>query len=108
MESGWRVPGDINDFRGVWGLPLVIEGIDGLRVGGCYDGLVILSNDEGGALIAALAVGGFPAMMVLGFGLEYFFDPNSFGGWGPGIAVIGIVGTGGLLGIGGGVVFRRS
>ena len=22
MESGWRVLGDINDFRGVWGLLL--------------------------------------------------------------------------------------
>ena len=79
MESGWRVPGDINDSRGVWGLPLVIEGVDGLRVGGCYDGLVILSNDEGGTMIAALAVGVFPAMMVLGFGLEYAFGPNSWG-----------------------------
>ena len=26
MESGWRVPGDINDFRGVWTLPLAFEG----------------------------------------------------------------------------------
>ena len=26
VESGWRVPGDINDFRGVWTLPLTIEG----------------------------------------------------------------------------------
>ena len=58
-------------------------------------------------MIAALAVGVFPAMMVLGFGVEYFFGPDSLGGGGSGIAVIGIVGTGGLLGIGGGMVFRR-
>ena len=57
MESGWRVAGDTIDFRVIWGLPLVIEEVDGLRVGGCYDGLVILSNGEGGAMIAALAVG---------------------------------------------------
>ena len=59
-------------------------------------------------MTAALAVGVFPAMMVLGFALEYFFSPNSLGGWGPVIAVVGIFGTGGLLGIGGGLMFRRS
>ena len=35
---------------------------------GWYGGLVILFNDEGDALIAALAVGVFPVMMVLGIG----------------------------------------
>ena len=59
-------------------------------------------------MVAALAVGAFPATMVLGFGLEYFFGPNSLGSWGPVIAVVGIFGTGGLLGIGGSLVFRRS
>ena len=58
-------------------------------------------------MIAAL-VSVFPAMLVLGFGSEYFFGPNSLGGGGPWIAVIGIVGTGGLLGFGGGMVFQRS
>ena len=57
-------------------------------------------------MIAAL-VGVSPAMLVLGFGLEYFLGPNSLGGGGPWIAVIGIVGTGGLLGAVGGLVFQR-
>ena len=26
MESGWRVPGDVNDLRGVWTITLAIEG----------------------------------------------------------------------------------
>ena len=26
MKSGWRVPSVINDFRGVWDLPLAFEG----------------------------------------------------------------------------------
>ena len=56
----------------------------------------------------ALGARAFPAMTVFGFGLEYAVGPNSLGGWGPGIAVIGIMGTGGLLGIVGGMVFRRS
>ena len=59
-------------------------------------------------MIAALAVGVFPAMMVLGFGVEYFFGPDSLGGGGPWMAVIGIVGTSGLLGVGGGLVVQRS
>ena len=34
MKSEWRVAGVISEFRGVWGLPLVIEGLDSLRVTG--------------------------------------------------------------------------
>ena len=34
-------------------------------------------------MVSAFAVGAFPILMVLGFGLEYFFGPNSLGGWGP-------------------------
>ena len=62
MESGWRAAGVISEFRGIWALPLVIEGLDGLRMGG----------------------------------------------WGPGIAAAGLIVTSGLLGVGGGMVFRLS
>ena len=58
--------------------------------------------------MAALAVGVFPALMVLGFGLEYAFGPNSLGGLGPVIAVVGLLGTGGLLGVGAGMMTQKS
>ena len=56
----------------------------------------------------ALAVGTFPGMMVLGFGLEYFFGPNSLEGLGSGIGAVGLIVTSVLLGVGFAMVYGRS
>ena len=59
---------------------------------------VVNNHLVGGIMLQSLGV--LPVMLLIaGFALEFLWGPNALSGLAPWIAVFGILGTGGLLGL---------